>query len=397
MRMFWLAFFLLISTPVMADIKITSLLPNSETYNDVLVLNGVNVQGKTITINEASVPLEEGGAFSCALILNPGKNLIEIKGDKEKKYLKVLKLISYPDVQKTTEGKKHWAAKEIAALSTLGIIEGSQDGNFYPGKPITRGEFATWLARAKQLPIKKVTADVFFDVPKEHWRAPYVKAVVLAGYITPFPNKLFGVEDPISRSEAAEISARIEGGGMKAKTTKIFRDVDVLEGGVQPIYAAQNQGSVQGVSKNATVLDPERALTRAEAAVIVSRLKKVQEDITALFNYKKEYTRLCGINIKPTIKSLKIEPNPIDLGTTTNIRLIVELAPRGKFAPIIGVKADLSSLGGPTEAIMEKNNNVYYFDYSFQPKESGEKKLGVTAVDRLGWESKREAMLLTVE
>ncbi len=48
---------------------------------------------------------------------------------------------SYPDAQ------THWAAEPIAIMAANGLIGGYEDGTFRPNQPVTRAEFAVFLAR----------------------------------------------------------------------------------------------------------------------------------------------------------------------------------------------------------------------------------------------------------
>jgi hypothetical protein len=43
-------------------------------------------------------------------------------------------------------------AESISAVLRAGIASGYPDGTFRPGEPITRGQMATFLARAMELP-----------------------------------------------------------------------------------------------------------------------------------------------------------------------------------------------------------------------------------------------------
>jgi hypothetical protein len=288
------------------------------------------------------------------------------------------------------------------------MIEGYPDGNFYPANPITRGEFATWLAKAKKIPAPAVTVDPFFDVPKEHWRAPYVKAVTDAGYLGAYSKEMFGLDDPISRREAAEIAVRTEGLGIIARITPLFKDVPQAESGAAPIYTAREGGLVIGVSKDIPVYDPERALTRAEAATLISRFSAAQAGVRYLSNFETGYSadKACGLNSEPQVVSFTIEPPLVIRNKVASLQLRVAIASREVFAPISKVKVDLAEIGGLPDAEMfddgtsgdlERGDNIYSLNVSFQPLASGDKVLKVTVTDRLGWEGEQAATLLILE
>ncbi len=383
------------------------------TLKEVVMLRGVGKDLDTLKVNNRAMSFKPNGSFTCGLVLRPGKNYVEIRAlDKNKghfvKTIRILALKTYPDIEVLYEGKKHWAREQIVNLSSLGFIEGYPDNNYYPGFPVTRGELATWLARVKELKIRTLTEDVFFDVPKERWRAPYIKATVDAGYMTGYNNQTFGIDDPISRREAAEIAVITEGLGVVEKVRPLFVDVPKEEKGALPIYVAGRKGLIKGVSKDIPVFDPDRALTRAETAVLLSRFRNVILSSRYLFDFNQGYSSavFCRLNIAPEIVSFQAEPRTIRSKEKTTVELRVKIAEREGFFPISKIKVDLSELGGMPDVEMfddgthgdeEKEDLIYSLNISLEPEKTGEKTLSVTAVDRLGWESEKKASLLVLE
>lgn len=407
MRKFLGIIFLLLLTPPVFSI-IYEPRDKSRVFSEIIMLRGKVDGPGEIKINEQAIKLEADNSFSCGLILHPGKNLVEVRRGEAKQRLRILRLVTFPDIEMLYDEKKHWARGQIVYLATLGIIEGEPDGNFHPGRAVTRGEFATWLARAKKLSLPALTEDVFFDVPKEHWRAPFIKAATAAGYITPYSSDTFGLDEPIARREAAEMAVRAEGLAIVSRISPLFKDVPKEEKGAEPIYTAWEKGLVIGVSKDVPVFDPARALTRAEAATLLSRFIEVQEDLNLLSNYEVGYDKgkLCKLNVPPEIVSFTIDPDRVFLGKVTTLKLRAQLASRETFVPISKVKVDLSKIGGLPDAEMyddathgdeQAGDLIYSLNISFTPDSSGEKFLRVTAVDKLSWEGKKESSLLVLE
>ncbi|OGB89331.1 hypothetical protein A2625_04100 [candidate division WOR-1 bacterium RIFCSPHIGHO2_01_FULL_53_15] len=391
-----------------AQIRVSTPQDKFLTFDEVVMLRGRVAPAAKLTIENIPFKAAPDGAFAVGLVLKPGKNLVLIRAGEEEKRLRVLRLITYPDVETAYEGKKHWARGQIVYLATLGVIEGYPDGSFSPGNPVTRGEFATWLAKVKGLPTEKLTADVFFDVPKEHWRAPDVKAVTDAGYMAPYSKETFGLDDPISRAEAADLAVKTEGLAITSKLVPLFRDVPQEGKGAAPIYIAKEKGLVIGVSKDLPIYDPTRAISRAEAATLISRFASAQGQVARLADFETGYTgeRFCGLNVAPVVVSFKANPARLTLNQTTSVKLRAEIASRESFAPISKVKVDLSAIGGVPDAEMYDDGErgdeiagdlVYSLNISYQPKQAGEKRFEVTAVDRLGWPGQGEASLLIVE
>jgi hypothetical protein len=380
----------------------------SRTYTEVIMLRGRTEAAGTLEVNLRPIKIDPDRTFSCGLVLRPGKNLVEVRRGEQRQLIRVLRLVTYPDIEELYDGKKHWARGQIVYLSTLGIIEGYPDGNYYPAYPVTRGEFATWLSRVKKLSVLKLQQDEFFDVPKEHWRAPFIKAATDAGYLKGYSGETFGIDDPISRSEAAEIAVQTEGLQIIEKIRPLFVDVPQEEKGAPPIYTAREKGLVIGVSSGLPIYDPERALTRAEAATLLSRFISAQDSIRYLFDYEKGYSeaKFCGLNVAPEIISFTAEPGEINVNQVTTVKLRATIAPRANFSPISKVKVNLSQVGGmPDAEIFDDGTHgdetagdaVYSLNILYTPGETGENVLEVTAADRLGWEASRTASLLVVE
>lgn len=396
-----------------AGIYITEPSDQFVTFDRTIVLKGAGRDLEVLKVNDRDIGPSPDGAFSCGLVLRYGKNFVEVRAlDREGKHyiktMRILALRTFPDVETLSDGKKHWARNQIVYLSTLGFIEGYPDDNFYPGNPVTRGEFATWIARIKSLPLPTLTEDVFFDVPKEHWRAPYVKAVVDAGYMSPYDKQSFGLDDPLSRREAAEIVVKTEGVGVLEKVKPLFVDVPKEEKGAFPIYIAKEEGLIKGVSEVIPVYEPDRALTRAEGAVLMARFKRSLDAAQYLFSFEKGYSpaSFCGINIAPEIMAFTVEPASVQLNSKAVVKLRTQIASRESFAAISRVTVDLSEIGGMPDSEMAddgthgdvaKGDLVYSLNISLEPKEVGTKTLTTTVIDRLGWEAQKETSLQVIK
>jgi hypothetical protein len=169
---------------------------------------------------------------------------------------------------------KHWAAKEIERISSLGLITGFEDGSFKPNDLMTRAQFAVILWRMAGKPEPKGKA-VFTDL-KADW---YVKAVTWAsenGYINGKASALYAPDSYISRQELAVILYRYSGGtpGVEAffYTTydNLFSDSKTIAAwGRSAMYWAVYKEYIKGVTE--TELSPEGQATRAQVATIISR------------------------------------------------------------------------------------------------------------------------------
>lgn len=368
-----LIFFTLASS-VSAGININSPKDQLVTLEKIITLKGKGDDLETLWVNDQRLKFDTQGIFSCGLILNYGKNYVEIQADRETKNLKILRLKTYPDVELETKGKKHWARNQITYLATLGLIEEYPDGNFYPNQPIMRGELATWIARAKKLKLPVLKRDTFYDLPKEHWRARYIQAAIDAGYMSGATAKIFGLDDYVARGEAAEIAKLAEG-----------RDILNIP--------------AEGAGEN---------LSRAEAAVLLARFTQTAKRVNQLFDFANDYSyqNFCQINAAPEIVSFRVTPKTIYRNKKATVQLRVYVAPRSGFAPLSSVRINLMELGGLPDVQMYDDGShgdklagdyIYSLDISLTPERSGEKILRAVAVDRLGWKNKKHVSLMVLE
>ena len=101
-----------------------------------------------------------------------------------------------------------WSAQAIEYLSSIGILSGSPDGNFYPGLNMTRAEFATVVAHIQKL--NAVSHTHLSDI-SGHWAEAYITSVANAGYIVGYPDGTFRPDQNIARSEAIVIVNKMLG------------------------------------------------------------------------------------------------------------------------------------------------------------------------------------------
>ncbi|MFH1541487.1 MAG: S-layer homology domain-containing protein [bacterium] len=403
--------FQLLSTVALAGIELFDLHNQLVTFAEVVELRGRVDQPQIIKVNGNEIVFRaRDGAFKCGLVLQPGKNLVQVTavdeaGRSSKIERQILKLTTFDDLEIFYAGKRHWAREQIVYLSTLGFIEGYPDNNYYPSQPVSRGEFATWLARVRGLPIaEKIEADVFYDVPREHWRAPYIKAAYEAGLVLPLQNDFFGLEEPITRREVAQMALKIEELESSEDLKPFFVDVLREEEGAQPIYMAGRRGLIRGVFEDIPVFDPDRSLTRAEAAVLLARFSKSLVGVQRLFDFSRDYSpnNFCRVNIPPQINSLIIEPERARSQEKKTIIITASFAERKGFYGLAKVKVDLSEIGGPVEAEMKDDGEQgdlvagdlnYTLSIVLPLNEPGSKLITVTAIDQLGWEEQKQAYL----
>lgn len=380
---------------------LSSLSPKDRTITSlsVLILKGEGPKLSAARVNGISIGAEKN-SFTCGLVLAPGKNFSKIEAwDKWDNYQiftrKILRIITYPDVEVYFNYKTHWARNSIVTLSTLGIIEGFPDGNFYLNKSLTRGELASWICRAEGYKTSIPLKDVSNDVPKEHWRAPFIKEIIDRKIMLPDASGNFGVDLPIARSEAAMASLNAEGATFEKEIVSVFYDVPKDYPYYSQITNAKEKGLIRGISWKTAIFEPEREITRAEAAVLLTRFPKVKGRQRWLLNFNEGYSNYCKINTPPKIKNIAVVPDSIALNGGTPVILEVKIEDRE--ADILNVLADISSFGGPQDAEMSSDGGVYTLQFAGSPESTGEKMITVTATDKLGWQGKEHIKVLVTK
>lgn len=90
-------------------------------------------------------------------------------------------------------------AAGIGAVTSAGVASGYPDGTFRPGQPVTRGQMATFLSNALELP--PTTAAFPDSVGSPHEGG--IGAVAEAGIARGFPDGTFRPTDPVTRAQMA--------------------------------------------------------------------------------------------------------------------------------------------------------------------------------------------------
>ncbi|MEK7376949.1 MAG: S-layer homology domain-containing protein, partial [Candidatus Margulisiibacteriota bacterium] len=291
-----------------------------------------------------------------ALILNPGKNLAVLSGFKNDGsviniFRKILRVVRYPDMDELYSGRPHWAKKIITELATAGIIEAFPDGRFMPDDLVTRGEFATWLCRAKGLSLEAVSYGAYRDVPDGHWRAPYIYAVTKKGYIGAGPADTFGIDEPLSRVDAAYSITKAVGllpsfDASQAATIEAY--INELKS--RTIEAAIQKGYFVGVSNRFRMYDFSRDMTRAEAANSISRIEEAKNRVNFVYDWRNGYdnSSLCTVNSAPDVSAYATPEAAYADGKST----VTIFAKAESLSEIVVVKANLKQIDGPADAVM---------------------------------------------
>lgn len=156
---------------------------------------GLDVDGSPIYVDPEQ-------NFSLSKTLKLGKNLLTLRlrtaNNTEMNYvLRILRLKTFPDLTRDIKERR-----EIEFLATLEVLDGDDDGKFYPNSDVTRRYLTRMMVKVLKLPTTKSTYDLFRDVPKTDPDAPYIQAAVENGLAFAYPDGTFKADQPLTLSEA---------------------------------------------------------------------------------------------------------------------------------------------------------------------------------------------------
>jgi endo-1,4-beta-xylanase len=176
---------------------------------------------------------------------------------------------SFADVQHVL-----WAKEAVEAMAARDIIKGISDESFAPSASITRADFITLLVRALELKGKDTNTAAFSDVQPT---AYYAQAVAIAkelGIASGFEDNTFKPGSSISRQDMMVLTAKALKAAGKPSTGSgnlaPYSDAASIS-----TYAVDSVTSLVGsgiVNGKGGKIAPTESLTRAEAAVILSRI-----------------------------------------------------------------------------------------------------------------------------
>ena len=179
-----------------------------------------------------------------------------------------IKAVEHPFKDITAD---HWANEYITEMYKSSIIAGKTADSFVPDEKINRQDFVKLIVSA--LKMETVNKEsIFSDVEKGGYYEPFIMTAVENGIINGISESEFGMSNNIKREDAALIISRIAEG-------KVTASEDVIEFADGNDIASYAQSAVdfcagcsifKGDTENR--FNPKNGLSRAEAAVIISRL-----------------------------------------------------------------------------------------------------------------------------
>jgi S-layer homology domain len=191
-----------------------------------------------------------------------------------------VKTVSFSDINGI------FAEQAIRDLAALGVFE-TTSGAFGPSKTISRALFVRWLIKADnafnkdpahQIRLAEDKVATFVDVPASRPDFKYVQGLANSGYVIGIDAKHFQPDRPITREEMVAIKAQVDEGGTITPVDVMFisgfgdaKSVNKRYTGAihedSSVRTSHNIGRVYG---NIKMLQPQKPVTRAEAAIALS-------------------------------------------------------------------------------------------------------------------------------
>ena len=195
---------------------------------------------------------------------------------------RVLKTADFADVN-----MDYWARQAILELKAAQIALGYPDGKFQPEREISRAEFATLIARGRKLSGAFQLAELPPDVTPDYWAAYYISEVLTAGIMETDEEGDFLPDWPISRAEAVVSLVRFAGLPLGRPLEAPYDDVPGRYPSAREITAAKEAGLLTAFA-GGKLFQPDKPLSRAEAAEIVAGTARVRDFIEKFYAYEEE-------------------------------------------------------------------------------------------------------------
>ncbi len=172
-----------------------------------------------------------------------------------------------------------WFAEAIGKLNVLEIVNGLPDGSFNPQGEVTRAQFVKMLVQAMEY--KKIDSVSFVDMKpfpasKPHWASVYIETALRNEVIIKAEEgDRFYPDAPITREDMVMMMCR----ALKLEPSNgqsPYYDLDEPD-----VYftKAYEEYLVRGIPMNEKIIfNPTGVTTRAQAAVIISRLVDYKAD-----------------------------------------------------------------------------------------------------------------------
>jgi hypothetical protein len=163
-----------------------------------------------------------------------------------------------------------WARPYIEALAKRRILIGFRDGTFRPNQPVTRAQFAAMLQKAFDQKVVMAAPD-YKDVRNNFWASSAIQETTRSGFLRGYPGNMFRPNQQISKVQA--LVSLTKGLGLASTSApkeflKIYQDAAEVPKYATDIVGVATEGGLVVNYPNRRRLEPNKTLTRAEAAAL---------------------------------------------------------------------------------------------------------------------------------
>lgn len=210
----------------------------------------------------------------------------------------------------------YWAAKEIQSVVNDCVMTVDNDGNFYPEQSVTRIEFVSALLKVlSNDKLNILIQNSFTDVSLETPGYSDIMRSAQLGLVYGYPDSTFKPTQVMRRCETTSVISHItKDHYTDVSILKQFKDYESIPTWAVNPYAKTTHYGIYVNYPDGKVLNPEQRLTRAEAAVLLTRLKE------KLSLVKDKYTQEVTTGTEHLSVNKKAPNNEI---TITNLRKII--------------------------------------------------------------------------
>lgn len=195
--------------------------------------------------------------------------------------------LQFSDVPQT----KHFA-EAVYDLAERNIIGGYPDGTFKPGNSITRGQAAAIIAKMTNLDTTNVKNPGYKDVSTANGYYKAIAAMTEKGMISGYGDGRFGPNDPIKRGQMASIIVKAFDLPREPIYNHPFKDLSNNQSHTENILAIYALGITSGTTS--TTFSPNAAITRGQAAKMLRATEEAKPPMVTIkaSDLKWEYVRI---------------------------------------------------------------------------------------------------------
>ncbi|MDD4527663.1 MAG: S-layer homology domain-containing protein [Candidatus Margulisbacteria bacterium] len=206
--------------------------------------------------------------------------------------------------------------KEIEILLSLEIMDSYLGTDFFkPDSFITKADFVKTLIKINKLsPLDFKTRYYFKDLPTNHWAYEYIQTALNKKIIEPKEAGYFGTESFLSRKELVQIIKPLLETINNNSKLRPFIDINYNLAEEKLLSDIAISGYLPREWTNKKEIYPNRAITRAELAYILTRTDLLRERISKELGINLDLAKI-STDFGQSLKSLDITFSPMSKTT----------------------------------------------------------------------------------